>query len=62
LGPIDQALIMYWHICDLWGSTNLVASTVAELDETPLYLMDDIGIVWGPPSDALEYGGLGSTL
>jgi hypothetical protein len=42
---------MYWRILDLWDSTNLVASTVAELDDTPLYFMDDIGIVFGPPMD-----------
>jgi hypothetical protein len=24
---------------------------IAELDNTPLYLMGDIGIVWGPPTD-----------
>jgi hypothetical protein len=28
---------------DLWGLTNLVASTVAELDDTPLYFTDDSG-------------------
>jgi hypothetical protein len=33
-------LIMYWHIHDLWGTKNLVASTVAELDDTPPYLTD----------------------
>jgi hypothetical protein len=31
---------------------NVVASTVAELDNTPLYFTDDIGTVWGPPTDA----------
>jgi hypothetical protein len=25
---------MYWHIQDLWGPTNLVASTVTELEDT----------------------------
>ena len=35
LGPDDQALIMYWRIWDLWGPANLVASTIAELDDTP---------------------------
>jgi hypothetical protein len=43
-------LIMYWRIRDLWGLINLVASTVVELDDTPLYLTGDIGIVWGPPT------------
>jgi hypothetical protein len=33
LGPEEQALIMYWHIHDLWGPANLVASMVAELDD-----------------------------
>jgi hypothetical protein len=40
LGPIVQALIMYWHIWDLWGPANLVASMVAELDDTLPYLTD----------------------
>jgi hypothetical protein len=35
----------------LWGLANLVASTVAESDDTPLYFTDDIGIVFGPPTD-----------
>jgi hypothetical protein len=30
---------------------NLVASTVAELDDTPLYFTDGIGIVFRPPMD-----------
>jgi hypothetical protein len=33
------------------GSRKLSASTVAELDDTPLYFTDDIGIVFGPPTD-----------
>jgi hypothetical protein len=37
-------------ICDLWGSANLVALMIAELDNTPLYFTDDIGIVFGPPT------------
>jgi hypothetical protein len=41
----------YGRIRDLWGSTNLVASMVAELDDTPLYFTDDIGIVFMPPTD-----------
>jgi hypothetical protein len=45
-------LIMYWHIHNLWGLTNLVASTVVELDVTSLYFTDVIRIVWGPPTDA----------
>jgi hypothetical protein len=31
--PLQQASIMYWCIWDLWGPTNLVALTVAELDD-----------------------------
>jgi hypothetical protein len=49
---LQQALIMYWHILDLWGPTNIVASMVTELDDTPLCLMVYTGIVWGPPTDA----------
>jgi hypothetical protein len=40
LGLNEQALIMYWRIQDLWGPINLVASTVAELDDTPPYFID----------------------
>jgi hypothetical protein len=40
LGPNEQALIMYWCICDLWGPTNLVALMVAELDDTLPRLTD----------------------
>jgi hypothetical protein len=52
-------------------SANVVAFTVAELDDTPLYFTGDIGIVWGHPRmpgkvsherPALGYGGSGSTL
>jgi hypothetical protein len=45
---------VYWRIRDLWGPINLVALTVAELDDTPLYFTDDIGIVFGPPMDYLS--------
>jgi hypothetical protein len=31
---------------------NIVASTVAELHDTPLYFTGDIEIVWRPPTDA----------
>jgi hypothetical protein len=31
---LQQALIMYWHIQDLCGPINLVASMVIELDDT----------------------------
>jgi hypothetical protein len=49
----NEHWVVYWCIWDLWGLANLVASTVAELDDTPLYFMDDIGIVFGPPTDYL---------
>jgi hypothetical protein len=45
---------MYWHIWDLWGPINLVASMIAELDDTPLYLTDvhwdSVGATHGCPS------------
>jgi hypothetical protein len=31
---------MYWCIQDLWGPTNLVALTVAELDDTLPHFTD----------------------
>jgi hypothetical protein len=50
----EQALIMYWRIHDLWGPTNLVASMIIELDDTPPYLIDDrrdsVGAIHGCPS------------
>jgi hypothetical protein len=42
---------MYWCIRDSWGPVNLVSLMVAELDDTPLYITDDIGIVFRPPTD-----------
>jgi hypothetical protein len=38
--PRWTRLIMYWRIRDLWGPANLVASTVAELDDTLPRFMD----------------------
>jgi hypothetical protein len=38
---LQQALIMYWRIHDLWGPTNLVALTVTELDDTLHRFMND---------------------
>jgi hypothetical protein len=38
LGPVEQALIMYSHIWDLWGPANLVVSCVVELDDALPYL------------------------
>jgi hypothetical protein len=43
---------MHWRIQDLWGLTNLVASMVVELGDTPLYLMDVHWDMWGPPTDS----------
>jgi hypothetical protein len=40
LGLVDQALIMYWCIQDLWSPANLVASTVVEFDDTLPCLTD----------------------
>jgi hypothetical protein len=37
---LQQALIMYWRIRDLWCPTNLVASIVTELDDTLPHFMD----------------------
>jgi hypothetical protein len=45
-------LIMYWHTQDLLGPTNLVASIIDELDNTPPYLMDVHWDSVGPPMDA----------
>jgi hypothetical protein len=41
LGLNEQPLIMYWRIWDLWGPTNLLASSIAKLDDTLPYLLDD---------------------
>jgi hypothetical protein len=50
IGPCcNKHWVVYWPIRDLWGPTNLVASTVDKLDDTPLYFTDDIEIVFGPP-------------
>jgi hypothetical protein len=38
---LQQALIMYWCIHDLWSPTNLVALTVAELDDTLPRFIDE---------------------
>jgi hypothetical protein len=47
---VAAALIGYDHV-KVAAETSLVASTDAELDDTPLYFTDDIGIVFGPPTD-----------
>jgi hypothetical protein len=41
LGSNEQTLIMYWHIQDLWGPANLVATSITELNDTLPYLLDD---------------------
>jgi hypothetical protein len=56
---VGCSLLQYALSCVLahtrfMGPTNLVALTVAELDDTPLYFTDDIGIVFGPPTDYLS--------
>jgi hypothetical protein len=38
---LQQALIMYWCIRDVWGPVNLVASTIAELNDTLPRFTDD---------------------
>jgi hypothetical protein len=43
---------MYWRKQDLWDPVNLVALMIAELNDTPPYLTDVIGIVCGPATDA----------
>jgi hypothetical protein len=48
---LQQALSCVLTHTRLWGPANLVASTVAELDDTQLYFTGDIGIVFGPPTD-----------
>jgi hypothetical protein len=32
--PLQHGLIMYWRIRDIWNLANIVASMVAELDDT----------------------------
>jgi hypothetical protein len=50
------ALVNKIELCtntyEIYGDpANLVASTVAELNDTPLYFIDDIRIVFGPPTN-----------
>jgi hypothetical protein len=52
----NLALVNKIELCtDAYGiyedPTDLVVSTVAELDDTPLYFTDGIGIVFGPLTD-----------
>jgi hypothetical protein len=53
LGPVAISIELCTGAYGIYGPlpTNLVASMVAELDDTPLYFTDDIGIVFGPPTD-----------
>jgi hypothetical protein len=37
---MNKLLIMYWHIQDLWGPTNLVALCVAGMKDILPYLTD----------------------
>jgi hypothetical protein len=48
LAPVNKI-----ELCtgDLWAYANLTALTIAELDDTPLYFTDNIGIVFRPPTD-----------
>jgi hypothetical protein len=39
--PLQQALIMYWCIQDIWSPANLVALMVVELDDTLPRFTDD---------------------
>jgi hypothetical protein len=39
--PLQQALIMYWLIRDIWNAANLVAPTVTELDDILPHFMGD---------------------
>jgi hypothetical protein len=39
--PLQQALILYWRIRDIWCPTNLLALMVAELDDNLPHFMDD---------------------
>jgi hypothetical protein len=51
LAPVNK-IELCTDAYEIYGDLiNLVASTVAELEDTPLYFMDDIGIVFGPPTD-----------
>jgi hypothetical protein len=44
LAPVDKIDYAVAHT-RFMGPTNLVTLTVVELDDTPLYFMDDIGLV-----------------
>jgi hypothetical protein len=51
LAPVNK-IELCTNAYGIYGDpANLVASTVAELDDTPLYFIDDIEIVFGPPMD-----------
>jgi hypothetical protein len=52
LGPVAISIELCTAcIRDLWGPRNLVALTVAKLDDTPLYITDGIRIVFGLLTD-----------
>jgi hypothetical protein len=51
------ALVNKIELCtdayEIYGDpVNVVASTIVELDDIPLYFLCDIVIVWVPPMDA----------
>jgi hypothetical protein len=55
--PLQQALIMYWYIQDIWSPTNLVALTVTELDDTLPRFTDDRRVTTDSNlRDTLGYG------
>jgi hypothetical protein len=55
--PLQQALIMYWYIQDVWSPTNLVALTVTELDDTLPHFTDDRRVTTDSNlRDTLGYG------
>jgi hypothetical protein len=51
MGPVATSIELCTSAYGFMSPTNLVGLTVAELDDTPLYFTDDIGIVFGPPMD-----------
>jgi hypothetical protein len=48
---LQQALSCVLAHTRFMGSHKISTLMVAELDDTPLYFTDDIGIVFGPPTD-----------
>jgi hypothetical protein len=50
LAPVNKIDYVLAHT-GFMGSRKLSNLTIAEWDNTPLYFMDDIRIVFGPPTD-----------